>query len=167
MQMFASRNALSLAQGRSGIKRQSEGTSGATDSKARQTINKSLDNPEIAKWYMERKKKLEFFPPGNDRRADGLTSQYGSRESSISSHKKLTNNANADGPVKPSSKAADKPSPTKGSTWRWTAPSRERRLSTVVSAAVQNGGQEAGTVIVVYNQLLPVPLDRKKVYRTK
>lgn len=28
--------------------------------KARQTLIKSLDQPEHAKWYMERKKKLEF-----------------------------------------------------------------------------------------------------------
>ena len=30
--------------------------------KARQTIIKSLDQPEHAKWYMERKKKKEFAP---------------------------------------------------------------------------------------------------------
>lgn len=30
--------------------------------KARQTIVKNLDQPEHAKWYMERKKKMEFAP---------------------------------------------------------------------------------------------------------
>lgn len=30
--------------------------------KARQTIVKALDNPQEAKWYLERKKKLEFAP---------------------------------------------------------------------------------------------------------
>ena len=50
--------------------------------KARQTIVKSLDTPDGAKWYLERKKKLEFSTrsehtgaDGNDLIPDPLTDQ--------------------------------------------------------------------------------------------
>lgn len=39
--------------------------------KARQTIVKNLDQPEHAKWYMERKKKLEFAGRSELTGADG------------------------------------------------------------------------------------------------
>jgi hypothetical protein len=39
--------------------------------KARQTIVKNLDQPEHAKWYMERKKKYEFTPRQEHTGADG------------------------------------------------------------------------------------------------
>lgn len=39
--------------------------------KARQTILKNLDNPEMAKWYMERKKKNEFAQRTENTGADG------------------------------------------------------------------------------------------------
>lgn len=39
--------------------------------KARQTIVKSLDTPDGAKWYLERKKKLEFSTRSEHTGADG------------------------------------------------------------------------------------------------